>query len=227
MAADFRVVELPLENGIDTTAISVAFAGNSFMVVGTSYPNGPDGDTEPVAWLKIQDETDWVEIVPPPEAYEFVDVTENSVIGDGTVEARMLGQEGFVGDRFAVLGYDQDLNPAVWNYSLDGTWDMAALPGGTASYDNLLQQFIGAGMALSSYLLWTLEGGEWKASDLTRYFPSADAGVRLDFGEGGGGLMLTGGFNEDADGNLYQTFIHSTDGIATGPSFLASPTTTT
>jgi len=206
----FDVTELPTEDGVATQAIQVARAFNSYMVIGNAYPHGPDGDTKPVAWLKVQDETDWLMIEPPTDADEFIDVADSSVFGDGTVDlARMMGQQ-FVGDRFAVLGYREgDFHPAIWSYTLDGKWvrsDLSEMSGTDEP-----QQLISSQVAISHAWIWNKRGSKWVASRLPDSLGGAYAGALLDF-SASSGLMLVGThWNESGDA-YYPVFIYSAEG---------------
>jgi hypothetical protein len=207
----FKLTELPTASPVDTWADQIATGMRSYMIVGNAYPFGPDGATSPMAWLKVVDEAGWVIVEPPSDAEQFVDIADSSVFRDGTVEPRLLlGQPGgYVGDRYEVLGYTKDREPAVWTYTIDGKWKTTVLPGG--DHDLELREIIDQWTALSTDTIWTRHGLDWTATDLGEHFASAYAGIHTDTATDSM-LMITGTQWDDGDEYSHPEFIASEDG---------------
>jgi len=208
----FSLVELPKPDGRETTANQVAHGYDSFLAIGSAFPNGIEGDANPVAWLKTEavDDAPWTLIEAPADALEFVDVTNSSVFGDGVVtSARMFG-ERFVGDRYTVLGYTERFRPAVWYFTPeDGKWERTVLPGS----DELLQHMVDSRLAVGSENVWMMDGGDWtNTSQPTEGIASFEDVVRLDTGDVDAGLFLGGVWSDDTVDAYFMVFKHSLDG---------------
>jgi len=175
--------------GAYTVAVNVARGSTSLMIVGNSFPHGPDGDTRPWAWIRLDGDTAWTLIDPAPDADEFVDVTTD---------------EG--GNGYRVFGYTHDVKPAVWDYSVDGTWTTTILPMEDTS-EIELRKSIDADAVLDDQTIWTKEADSWSATSLTDYLFGAYAGVRMNVGSVDAGRMITG---KSRSGT---SFIYSADSV--------------